>query len=112
MVAAMAETTRRQIDRLTKVRAERDAPAVTQPLSALTAGGGDANLTPLILDAGRLNREHNPADKKGLAARPIPSFPMVPLVSQLQNSSYLSIHGPTLLDSVRCVTSASTARNH
>jgi methylmalonyl-CoA mutase N-terminal domain/subunit len=46
------EATRRQIDRLHKVRAERDAATVTRALDALEeAARGDANLMPLILDA-------------------------------------------------------------
>ena len=46
------EVTRRQIDRLNKVRTERDAAAVGQALDALEAGArGDKNLMPLILDA-------------------------------------------------------------
>ncbi|MHC4695757.1 MAG: acyl-CoA mutase large subunit family protein [Planctomycetota bacterium] len=46
------ESTRRQIDRLNKVRAERDAGAVRQTLEALSAGArGDDNLMPLILEA-------------------------------------------------------------
>jgi methylmalonyl-CoA mutase N-terminal domain/subunit len=46
------ESGRRQIDRLNKVRAERDGGAVTAALEALAEGArGDANLMPLILDA-------------------------------------------------------------
>jgi methylmalonyl-CoA mutase N-terminal domain/subunit len=47
-----AEATSRQLDRLRKVRAERDAAAVSKALDALEAGArSDANLMPLILDA-------------------------------------------------------------
>ncbi|MFQ5807644.1 MAG: methylmalonyl-CoA mutase [Phycisphaerae bacterium] len=47
-----AQATRRQLARLAKVRAERDATAVTQALDALEKGaGGDDNLMPLILEA-------------------------------------------------------------
>jgi methylmalonyl-CoA mutase N-terminal domain/subunit len=46
------ESARRQIDRLNKVRAERDGGAVTAALEALAEGArGDANLMPLILHA-------------------------------------------------------------
>ncbi|MGB2986260.1 MAG: methylmalonyl-CoA mutase family protein, partial [Phycisphaerae bacterium] len=52
------ETMRRQIDRLSEVRAERDSTAVTRALDALEEGArrdsrtsGDDNLMPLILDA-------------------------------------------------------------
>jgi len=46
------EATRRQIARLEKTRAERDAAVVKQALDALEAGAhGDANLMPLILKA-------------------------------------------------------------
>ena len=49
-----AAATGRQIDRLNKVRAERDAAAVQRALEALAAGArGDANLMPLILEAVR-----------------------------------------------------------
>ena len=47
-----AEATSRQIDRLNRVRAERDAAEVTHALDALAAGArGQANLMPLIIDA-------------------------------------------------------------
>lgn len=47
-----AETVRRQLDRLNKVRADRDAAEVARALDALEDGArGDANLMPLILDA-------------------------------------------------------------
>jgi len=43
---------RRQIDRLSRVRAQRDASAVTRALTALEAAArNDTNLMPLILDA-------------------------------------------------------------
>jgi methylmalonyl-CoA mutase N-terminal domain/subunit len=46
------EVTRRQIERLNKVRAERDAEAVRRTLAALEGGArGDDNLMPLILNA-------------------------------------------------------------
>jgi len=46
------ESTRRQIDRLERVRTERDAGAVGRTLEALGVGArGDANLMPLIIDA-------------------------------------------------------------
>ncbi len=48
------EARHRQIDRLNKVRAERDAAAVSRTLEALEAAAqGDANLMPLIVDAVR-----------------------------------------------------------
>jgi methylmalonyl-CoA mutase N-terminal domain/subunit len=48
------EVTRRQIDRLNKVRSERDTVAVARSLDALETGAhGDDNLMPLILDAVR-----------------------------------------------------------
>jgi len=47
-----AEATRRQIERLNKVRTERDAAAVNRALDALETGArGDSNLMPLILEA-------------------------------------------------------------
>ena len=47
-----AEATSRQIDRLNRVRAERDAAEVTHALDALAAGArGQANLMPLIIEA-------------------------------------------------------------
>ncbi len=47
-------TARRQIDRLSAVRADRDAAAVEKALGALEASAhGNANLMPLILDAVR-----------------------------------------------------------
>jgi len=47
-----AEATRRQLERLNKVRAERDASAVERALNALEAGArGNDNLMPLILAA-------------------------------------------------------------
>jgi methylmalonyl-CoA mutase N-terminal domain/subunit len=46
------KTARRQIERLEKVRARRDAAAVTRTLAAVEAAArGDGNLVPLILDA-------------------------------------------------------------
>jgi methylmalonyl-CoA mutase N-terminal domain/subunit len=46
------EATRHQIERLERVRAERDSAAVVRSLDALEAGArGDDNLMPLILDA-------------------------------------------------------------
>ena len=46
------EAARRQIDRLQKVRAERDASVVDGALLALEAGArSEANLLPLLLDA-------------------------------------------------------------
>ena len=49
------QATRRQIERLSRVRAERDAAAVARTLDALEAGArddtGGVNLMPLILDA-------------------------------------------------------------
>ena len=46
------QSTRRQIDRLNKVRAERDSGAVAQALEALAEGArGDVNLMPFIVDA-------------------------------------------------------------
>lgn len=46
------QAARRQIDRLRKVRADRDAAAVNSTLTALETGArGDANLMSLILDA-------------------------------------------------------------
>ncbi|MFH1107653.1 MAG: methylmalonyl-CoA mutase family protein [Planctomycetota bacterium] len=46
------DSTRRQIDRLNRVRAQRDDAAVRQTLGALAKGArSDANLMPLILDA-------------------------------------------------------------
>jgi methylmalonyl-CoA mutase N-terminal domain/subunit len=48
------EVTRRQIDRLNKVRSERDPAADERSLDALETGArGDDNLMPLILDAVR-----------------------------------------------------------
>ena len=47
-----AEAVRRQLDRLNKLRAERDSAAVTRTLDALEQGAhGQGNLMPLILDA-------------------------------------------------------------
>jgi methylmalonyl-CoA mutase N-terminal domain/subunit len=52
ILSVSGESTRRQIARLEKVRAERDGSAVRQTLEALAAGArGDANLMPLILEA-------------------------------------------------------------
>ncbi len=52
ILSVSEESTRRQIDRLEKVRTERDGGAVRQKLEALAAGArGDANLMPLILGA-------------------------------------------------------------
>ena len=51
-LAISEETARRQIDRLNKVRAKRNAGAVTKALDALTQGArSDPNLMPLILEA-------------------------------------------------------------
>jgi methylmalonyl-CoA mutase N-terminal domain/subunit len=52
MLTISEESTRRQIERLNKVRAERNNGAVTAALEALAEGArGDANLMPLILNA-------------------------------------------------------------
>jgi len=52
ILSVSEESTRRQIDRLKKVRAERDAGVVKETLETLAAGArGDANLMPLILEA-------------------------------------------------------------
>jgi len=46
------DATSRQIERLNKVRADRDSARVARSLDALEAGAcGDANLMPMILDA-------------------------------------------------------------